>query len=107
MPAKPPVVSHRLVPPTRFNSAFSTKTIRLFGVHERTNLRVSKGIRLVNKAFLGSAVPERPSCIVPAAAHHRFRSPARQQAGRFCGMDGTVPEKEFLVRHGRKSIVQL
>ena len=56
VPAKPPVVSHRLVPPTRFNSAFSTKAIRLFGVHERTNLRVSKGIPLVNNAFLGSAV---------------------------------------------------
>ena len=67
VPAKPPVVSRRLVPPTRFNSAFSTKAIRLFGVHERTNLRVSKGIPLDNKALLGSAVPERLSCIVPAA----------------------------------------
>ena len=56
VPVKPPVVSHRLVPPTRFNSAFSTKAIRLLGVHERVNLRVSKGIPLVNKAFLGSAV---------------------------------------------------
>ena len=72
VPAKLPVVSHRLVPPTRFNSAFSTKTIRLFGVHERTNLRVSKGIRLVNKAFLGSAMPVEPLYVVLAAVHHWF-----------------------------------
>ena len=56
----------------------------------------SPWIPLVNKAFLGSAVPERPSCIIPAAARHRFGSPARRQTGRFCGVDGTVPEKGFL-----------
>ena len=86
VPVKPPVVSHRLVPPTRFNSAFSTKAIRLFGVHERTNLRVTKGIPLVNKAFLDSAVPERPSCIVPTAARHRFGTPVNQQTSRFCNV---------------------
>ena len=35
-------------------------------------------------ASLGSAVPERPSCIVPAVARYRFGSPARRQAERFC-----------------------
>ena len=67
----------------------------------------TKGIRLDNKAFLDSAVPERPSCIVPAAARHRFGSPARQQAGWLCDVDGTVPEKEFLARRDKKSTVQL
>ena len=46
-------------------------------------------------AFLGSAVPERPPCIVPAVARHRFGMPARQQAGRFCGMDCTMPGSKF------------
>ena len=66
-----------------------------------------KGIPLVNKAFLDSAVPERPFCIVPAATRHRFGSPARRQVGRFCDMDNAVPEKEFLARRGRKSLVPL
>ena len=56
----------------------------------------SPWIPLDNKAFLGSAVPERPSCIVIAATRHRFGSPAKRQARRFCGTDSTVPEKEFL-----------
>ena len=30
-----------------------------------------------------------------------------RQAGRFCDMDGTVPEKEFLARRGRKSLIPL
>ena len=54
VPAKPSTACHRLVSSTRFNSTFSTKTIRLFGVHERTNLRISKGIRPVLLLFLGS-----------------------------------------------------
>ena len=58
-------------------------------------------------AFLGSAVSEGPSCIVLAAVRHRFGSPARRQAGRFCDMDGTVPEKESLARRGRKSLISL
>ena len=65
----------------------------------------SDGIPLVNKAFLGSAVPERPSCIIPAAARHRFGSPARRQTGWFCDVDGTVPEKELFARRGRKSLI--
>ena len=74
--------------------------------------RAAEGCKLMqvcpdNVAFLDSAVPERPSCIVPAAARPRFGSPARRQTGRFCGVDGTVSEKEFLARRGRKSIVQL
>ena len=67
----------------------------------------SPWIPLDNKALSGSAVPEKPSCIIPAAARHRFGSPARQQAGRFCGMDGTVPEKESLARRSRKSPIPL
>ncbi len=67
----------------------------------------SPWIPLDNKAFLGSAVPERPSCIVPAAACHRFGSFARQQAGWFCDVDGAVPEKELLAWRDKKSIVQL
>ena len=96
VPIKPPVVSHRLVPPTRFNSAFSTKAIRLFGVHERVNLRVSKGIPLDNKAFLDSAVPERPSCIVPAAARHRFGLPPGDKPDGFVAWTARCPKKSFL-----------
>ena len=66
---------------------------------------LSKGTPLVNTAFLGSAVPERPSCIVPATVRHRFGTSAKRQAGRFCDMDGTVPENEFLARRGRKSLI--
>ena len=35
-------------------------------------------------------VPERPPCIVIAVARHRFGSPVRQQAGRFCNMVRTA-----------------
>ena len=52
-------------------------------------------------------MPERPSCIIPAAIRHRFGSLAGQQAGRFCGMDRKVPEKEFFARRGRKSPIPL
>ena len=50
-------------------------------------------------------MPERPSCIIPAAARHRFGSPARRQTGWFCDVDGTVPEKESFARRGRKSLI--
>ena len=50
---------------------------------------------------------EKPFCIVLAAARHRFGSPARRQAGWFCGMGSTVPEKEFLARRGRKNFALL
>ena len=55
-----------------------------------------KGIPLDNKAFLGSAVPERPSCIVPAAARHRFGSPVMRQAGGFVAWTVRCPKKNFL-----------
>ena len=67
----------------------------------------SPRIPLDNKAFSGFAIPERLSCTVPAATRHRFGTPVRQQAGRFCGMDGAVPEKEFLAQRGRKSLAPL
>ena len=69
---------------------------------------LSRGISLDNKAFLGLAVPERFSCIVPAAARHRFGTPVRRQAGRFCGNERHGARKRVsCLMHGRKSLTLL
>ena len=61
-----------------------------------STMNESRGIRLVNKAFFGSAVPERPFCIVPVAAGSRFGSPAKQQDDGFVARTARCKKKSSL-----------
>ena len=79
MPAKPPVVSHRLVPPTRFNSAFSTKTIRLFGALGRCRIHI-KAVEKTNSETFVEFLKElhqeygRLVILLDNAAYHRYNA---------------------------------